>query len=318
MSRIKIALLSGGWSQEREVSLKSGETVCSALDKEKYLVTVYDPLKDLQALIRAKGEIDLAVILLHGRLGEDGCIQGMLEMLKIPYMGSGVLSSAMAMNKTIAKEAFRRAGLKVARDAVLKKGAHYLVQEIMERLGSQTIVKPVCEGSTLGTSLCSNKRELAAGIERAFEYDHEVMVEEYINGREVTCCILGNRELKALPIIEIAPDKSYSFFDYDAKYTSGATSEICPAPISSALGEKVRLCARTAHRALLCRAWSRTDMIIRNESIYVLETNTIPGMTANSLFPLAARTAGLSVSDLVDELIRLSLELTDSGQLLTC
>ena len=307
MRRKKIALLAGGWSGEREVSLKSGGVVYSALDKGKYEVTMYDPRDDLEALMEAREEIDLAVILLHGRFGEDGRIQGLLDILKIPFLGSGVLSSAMAMNKNIAKEIYKSVGLRVAKDVILKPDDDLSVEKISTTLGHYTFVKPVAEGSSLGVSLCRGNEELVLGIKQAFQHDPEVMVEEYIEGREVTCCVLGNMALEALPLIEIMPKAGYRFFDYKAKYTSGASEEICPARLSMDLAEGVEDCAKRAHQALKCRVWSRSDMIIRDEDIYLLETNTIPGMTENSLFPMAAKAAGLSLSALLDKMINLSL-----------
>jgi D-alanine-D-alanine ligase len=310
MRRKKIALLAGGWSGEREVSLKSGKAVYSAIDKEKYEVTMYDPRDDLETLMKAKEEIDLAVILLHGRFGEDGRIQGLLDILGIPFLGSGVLSSAMAMNKHVAKSIYKCAGLRVAKDVIIKTGDALSVEEISATLGPCTFVKPVAEGSSLGASLCRSQHELDLGIRQAFQHDREVMIEEYIEGREVTCCVLGNTVLETLPLIEIVPKAGYRFFDYKAKYTSGATEEICPARISRDLGEAVEACAKRAHLALKCSVWSRSDMIIRDKDIYLLETNTIPGMTENSLFPLAAKAADLSLSALLDKMINLSL--TDS------
>ncbi len=308
MRRKKIALLAGGWSGEREISLKSGRAVYSALDKGKYEVTMYDPRDDLQVLMDAKEEIDLAVILLHGRFGEDGRMQGLLDILKIPFLGSGVLSSAMAMNKNVAKETYKGAGLRVAKDVILKPDDDLSVEEISATLGPYTFVKPVTEGSSLGASLCSSNEELDSGIKQAFQHDREVMIEEYIAGMEVTCCVLGNMELETLPLIEIVPKAGCRFFDYKAKYTSGATEEICPARLSRDLAEGVEACAKRAHLALKCSVWSRSDMIIRDENIYLLETNTIPGMTENSLFPLAAKAAGLSLSALLDKMINLSLQ----------
>ena len=307
MRRIRIALLAGGWSTERNVSLKSGAAVYRTLDKEKYDVVMYDPLTDLRDLMEARGKVDLAFILLHGKFGEDGCIQGLLDMLRIPYVGSGVLSSAMAMNKKVAKEIYKHAGLTVGKDIVLKHGDDFSVNEIIAMLGTVTVVKPIADGSSLGISLCENKKELLSGIEKAFRHGDEVMVEKYINGREVTCCVLGTGSLQALPLVEILPGDPYRFFDHEAKYKDGATREICPASLSQPLTEKIQEYAKSAHRALKCSVWSRTDMIIRNENIYLLETNTIPGMTENSLFPIAAAAAGISFLELLDMLIMFSL-----------
>jgi len=307
-SKIRIAVLAGGWSGERQVSLKSGKAVYEALNRARYDVTLYDPRDDLETLIRKKGEIDLAFILLHGRFGEDGRIQGMLDLLQIPFVGSGVLASAMALNKRVAKDVFRRAGLPVAEDLILNRGEGFSADEVAEKLGVPLVVKPVSEGSSLGIAIAHDRESIAEGIQKAFQYDREVMVEAYVPGTEITCCILGNQVLEALPVVEIVPTDAYAFFDYEAKYTPGATREICPAPIAPHLAERAGEWAKAAHRALGCRVWSRSDMIIRDETLYLLETNTIPGMTETSLFPLAARAAGMSLSDLLDRMIHLSLE----------
>jgi len=306
--KIRIAVLAGGWSGEREVSLKSGKAVYKALNRERYDVTLYDPRDDLETLIRKKEEIDLAFILLHGRFGEDGRIQGMLDLLQIPFVGSGVLASAMSLNKRVAKDVFRRAGLPVAEDLILNRGEGFSADEVAERLGVPLVIKPVSEGSSLGIAIAHDRESIAEGIQKAFQYDREVMVEAYVPGTEITCCILGNQVLEALPVVEIVPTDAYAFFDYEAKYTPGATREICPAPIAPHLAERAGEWAKAAHRALGCRVWSRSDMIIRDETLYLLETNTIPGMTETSLFPLAARAAGMSLSDLLDRMIHLSLE----------
>ncbi|MBW1783063.1 MAG: D-alanine--D-alanine ligase [Deltaproteobacteria bacterium] len=304
--KIRVAVLAGGWSGEREVSLKSGRAVCDALNKERYEVTMLDPRDDLKILIKTRAEIDLAFILLHGRFGEDGRIQGMLDVLRIPFVGSGVLGSALALNKRVAKNMYRRMGLCVADDIFLRRGERFSADGVMETLGSPVVIKPVCEGSSLGITIAHNEKEIRAGLEAAFQYDEEVMAEKHIQGREVTCCILGNEVLEALPLIEIVPTAGYRFFDYEAKYKPGATNEICPAPIPPSMAEKAYTYAKTAHRALDCRVWSRSDMIFQDDILYLLETNTIPGMTETSLFPLAARAAGMTLSDLLDKMIALS------------
>jgi D-alanine-D-alanine ligase len=240
-------------------------------------------------------------------------MQGFLDLMDIPFVGSGVLPSALALNKNVAKQLYRSNGLNVVDDVIVHKGRDYPVDQIMETVGPSIVVKPVAEGSSLGMSICHTKEELSKGLQSAFQYDQEVLVESYIKGREVTCAVLGNKSLEALPLIEIVPNPEYAFFDYEAKYKPGATKEICPAPLSEKQTRKAQSCAKRAHMALGCRAWSRTDMIVQGEDIYVLETNTIPGMTETSLVPLAAKTAGLSLSELLDRLIQLSLESTDSG-----
>lgn len=311
--KIRIAVLAGGWSGEREVSLKSGNAVFEALDRRKYEVGRYDPRDDLKALMRDASQIDLAFILLHGRFGEDGRIQGLLDVLGIRYVGSGVLASAMALNKRVAKDAFRRVGLRVADDRVIRLGEPFSADRLMEELGAPVVVKPVSEGSSLGIMIAHDPGRLAEGIRKAFHHDAEVMVEAYVGGTEVACCVLGNHDLDALPLIQIEPTEGYSFFDYKAKYTPGATHEICPAPLSGRQAAAAVACAKAAHRALGCRVWSRTDMILQDETPYLLETNTIPGMTETSLFPLAARAAGMSLSGLLDRMIALAMEATGQG-----
>jgi len=308
VKRLRVALIAGGISGEREISMKSGDAVEKALDPTKYEVKRYDPRDDLGLLLKNSGNTDLALILLHGRYGEDGSMQGLLDLLGVSYVGSGVLGSAMAMNKRIAKSVFRTEGLLVAEDVLLYHGEPYSLDQILERVGASTVVKPASEGSSIGVTICHTKEELVKGIEAAFHHDREVLVERFLDGKELTCCVLGNRSLEALPVIEIAPNPQYAFFDYQAKYTPGATNEICPARISRAQTEEVQSCAMRAHRALQCRDWSRTDMILYDGKIHVLETNTIPGMTETSLVPLAARTAGMTFSQLVDRLIGLCME----------
>jgi len=308
MNKLKIALIAGGRSGEREVSLRSGEAVYEALDRKKYDVTRYDPRDELIGLIRDKDQIDLAFILLHGRFGEDGCMQGFLQLLDIPFVGSGVLASAMAIHKKMSKDLYRIAGLKVAEDAMLSRGEPFSAEKLIGALGNTLVVKPVSEGSSLGMSVCRSPDELSNGIEEAFRHDSEIMIEKFVQGREFTCCVLGNNVLETLPIIEIIPNPEYPFFDYQAKYTPGATREICPAAISAEEKKLMEFCAKEAHRVLRCSVWSRTDMILQDEKVYVLETNTIPGMTATSLVPLAARAAGMNMSALLDRLVEISLE----------
>ncbi|SPD74968.1 D-alanine--D-alanine ligase [uncultured Desulfobacterium sp.] len=311
MAKVKVAILAGGWSSESGVSTKSGKAAYHALDREKYDVTMYDPKYDLDKIIANKDRIDVAFILLHGRYGEDGRIQGLLDILGIPFVGSGVLASAMAVNKRVAKMIYRAEGLKVARDMfITRKGdmsLDSLADNIVDTLGPNAVLKPVEEGSSIGMSVCSNREEILDGLKKAFDYGKEIMVEEYIKGTEITCCVIGNQELETLPLIEIVPKSQYRFFDYEAKYKAGATDEICPARIEKGLEERAGAIALRAHTALGCNVWSRSDMIIRDNDIYLLETNTIPGMTETSLFPLAAGKAGVSFSELLDKLISLSI-----------
>ncbi len=308
--KIRIAVLSGGWSKERNVSLKSGEAVVKALNREKYDVFCFDPKKDLEDLWRKKDGLDLVFSVLHGKFGEDGRIQGLLDVYGIPFVGSGVLSSAMAMNKRISKEVYRKEGLMVPREVVLRRGDRILVDEITNFLGRPVVIKPASEGSSIGISIVEEDKDILTGIEEGFEFDEEVLVEEYLKGREITGAVLGRRQLESLPLIEIVPKKGHRFFDFDAKYIAGETREICPAEIGENLSKEASEIAARAHRALQCRDWSRTDMIIKKEKIYVLETNTIPGMTETSLVPLAAKGKGWGLSELLDEMVNTCLRET--------
>ncbi len=303
-----IALLSGGISSEREVSLKSGEQVFQALDKAKYDVRRYDPQTDLPRLVSEAGRIDAALIILHGPYGEDGTVQGLLELLDIPYQGAGVLASALCMNKLAAKQLYERAGLPVPSYTVVGRSNRETDEQIIEKLGLPLVVKPVEGGSSIGMSIVHKAEELSQAIETAFEQDAAALIEAFIDGVEITGSVLGNDDPRGLPLIEIIPDKRHPFFDYNAKYTAGETQEICPARISRELTEKAQSYACRAHQALFCKGYSRTDMMLRGEDFFVLETNTIPGMTPTSLFPQAAQTAGISFSQLLDQLIELGIQ----------
>jgi len=308
MKKMTIALLSGGISSERDVSIASGNQVYEALDREKYDIVRYDPKSDLPRLIEDAPKIDAALIILHGPFGEDGTVQGLLDLLKIPYQGAGVLGSAIGMNKIASKQLYEKTGLRIPADMVFKRNDVLDPDDCADRLGLPLVVKPVGSGSSVGISIVKSTDALKDAMDKAFVEDDEILVETFIKGIELTGGVIGNETLQALPIIEIIPDDSHEFFDYDAKYTAGVTQEICPARIDDAMTEKAQACAKKAHRAIFCKGYSRTDMILMYEEIYVLETNTIPGMTPTSLLPQAAEAAGISFGDLLDRLIELSLE----------
>ena len=308
MKKLRVALLSGGISSEREVSLHSGEQVYEALDKNKYDIRRYDPKIDLSRLINDAVQIDIALIILHGPYGEDGTVQGMLDLLHIPYQGSGVLGSSLAMNKAATKLIYQKADIPVPPYVIYNRNETIDEQTCSKKLGLPLVVKPVVGGSSVGMSIVNSVSELDAAVEKAFEFDSSVMVEAYIDGVELTGGVIGNRQLEAFPIIEIIPDKAHEFFDYEAKYTAGITQEICPARIDEELTLQAQAYAQKAHQALFCRGYSRTDMILKDREIFVLETNTIPGMTATSLLPQAAQAAGLNFTQLLDRLIDLGLE----------
>lgn len=303
-----IALLSGGISSEREVSLNSGRQVWEALDKDKYDILRYDPKTDLPKLVADAARIDAALIILHGPYGEDGTVQGLLDLLDIPYQGSGVLGSAVAMNKLVAKRLFQQAGLPIPDFILARRGRHTDPGETERRLGMPLVVKPVVGGSSVGITIVRSPHELDVALEAAYAHDDSVLIETCIQGTEITGGVIGNDALEALPLIEIIPDSSRPFFDYEAKYTAGVAQEICPARIDAELTARAQRLAVEAHRVLFCRGYSRTDMMLRGREIFILETNTIPGMTATSLLPRAARAAGMSFSRLLDRLIELSLE----------
>ncbi len=307
MKKLTIALLSGGISSERKISLKSGDQVYEALDKKKYKVIRYDPKTEINRLVADAPEIDAGLIILHGPFGEDGTVQGLLDLLDIPYQGSGVLGSALAMNKIAAKKLYEKSGLPVPPYIARNRSEEVDPEKIANKLGIPLVVKPVQGGSSIGMSIVKSTETLKHAVDIAFEQDNSILIETYIQGIEITVSVIGNEKLKSLPVIEIIPGKGHEFFDYKAKYTAGLTQEICPARINDDLTEKAQEYAKTAHSALFCRGYSRTDMILKNNDIYVLETNTIPGMTPTSLLPLAAATAGISFSELLDTLIELSI-----------
>ena len=308
MKKLTIALLSGGVSSERDVSLNSGKQVYEALDKTRYTIIRYDPKTDLPKLVADADKIDAALVILHGPFGEDGTVQGMLDLLGIPYQGAGVLGSAVAMNKLAAKRLYEHAGLKIPPYCIVRRGPIPELGGCVQHLGLPIVVKPVEGGSSIGMSLANSEKELHDAVEEAFQFDELVLLEKHLVGTEVTGGVLGNDDPEAMPLIEIIPGEGHAFFNYKAKYTAGETQEICPARISDALTDKAQACAIQAHEALFCRGYSRTDMIIHQDAIYVLETNTIPGMTATSLFPQAAAKAGLDFTRLLDRLIALSIE----------
>jgi D-alanine-D-alanine ligase len=307
--KLTVALLAGGKSAERDVSLKSGDQVFQALDKDKYDILRYDPRDDLVRLAGDCSRIDVALIILHGRMGEDGTIQGLLDSLGIPYQGSGVLGSAIAMNKILTKQLYVQAGISTAPYVVVDRdqpdGGE---RTILETLGLPVVVKPEHEGSSIGLSIVKEGGNLARALELGYRYDRRCLVERYVAGTEITGGVLGNDTLQPLPLVEIIPGDQYEFFDYAAKYTPGASHEICPARVSDAITSRAQDLALRAHRALFCRGYSRTDMIVAGDDIFVLETNTIPGMTQTSLLPQAAAAAGISFSALLDRLIELALE----------
>lgn len=255
----------------------------------------------------SEGGVDVAVLALHGPGGEDGTIQGMLELLKVPYTCSGVLASALAMDKVRTKAFVSVMGVKVAPAVFVEKSDYARNKKrFLNKIKGKVVVKPNRMGSSLGIVIVSGRNKIDKAIKSAFRHDDQVLVEKFIKGMELTVPVLGNSKPVALPVIEIVPLIS-SFFDYKAKYADGGTDEIVPARISSKLAKEIQALALKVHIALGCRGMTRSDFIIdKHGDIYFLELNTIPGMTPASLVPKSARAAGISYPKLLDILIKLA------------
>ncbi len=309
--KLRVALVMGGTSREREVSLASGQEVLANIDRERFEVEVYDPATDLARLAGDAPKLDVAFLALHGTMGEDGAIQGFCEVLGLPYIGSGVLSSAMAMDKEVSKRIYRESGLLVAPDLVVTKSAVNDLAEMAKiclySLGSPLVIKPLRQGSSVGLSIVDNEEDLTEALNTVFEINGSALLEKYLPGREFTCAVVGNQELTALPPIEIIPADGHRFFDYSAKYEPGQSQEICPAAIPARLTEEIQQLAVSAHEALGCRGLSRSDMIYSDGQVFLLETNTLPGLTAGSLVPKMIRAYGLTFTAFLSYLIDLAL-----------
>jgi len=306
----KIGVLMGGRSAERAVSLRSGEAIHNALKLKGYHSVKIDVDHNIVEKIKNE-KIDLAFLALHGKYGEDGTIQGMLETLDIPYTGSGVLASAMVMDKIITKKMLLFEGLPTPRFIPVSQkdikfhGMPAAVERISKEMGLPVVVKAPTQGSTIGTSFVHMEQELVPALELAYKYDPVALVEQFVEGVEVTASVLGNDEPVALPLIEIV--SSTGVYDYEAKYTAGMSFHIIPPRISEEQQCKVKDLAIRAFRAMGCRGLARVDFIIdRQGEPYILELNTIPGMTATSLFPDAARAAGIEFPELVEKIVELA------------
>ncbi|MDD5166278.1 MAG: D-alanine--D-alanine ligase [Candidatus Omnitrophica bacterium] len=300
----RVGVLMGGPSSEREISLKSGKAVYAALKESGIEVSAIDiqtdNVEENIRLLKSK-KIDCAFLALHGRFGEDGSMQQILEDIKIPYTGSGVSASRLAMDKIASRKIFQDHGLKVPQYEVVKGNADW---EMDSDFVFPLVVKPATHGSSIGLSIVDKKEYLEEAVNLAFSFDHKVIIEEYIEGREVTVGIL---EEKPLAVIEIISKRR--FFDYEAKYQAGMTDYIVPAKIEKKLSGKIQDIALLAHKLLGCSGCSRVDIILDKYNIpFVLEVNTIPGMTETSLLPKAAKIEGISFNALCIKLIRLAYE----------
>ena len=313
----KIGVLMGGESSERDISIRSGLAIYQSLQELGYFAAPIDISKDIVNTLK-KEKIKFAFLALHGGIGENGAIQGMLEVLGIPYTGSGVLASALAMDKEASKKIFLYHGLAVAPFIVVqrptkKSGAGKGVSQYAPTsdvglkidFGLPWVVKPVAEGSSIGVSIVKEEKDLASCLEKAFAFDQRAMIEKFIPGKEIHIGILGQ---KVLGGVEVRP--SLEFYNYEAKYTSGLTDYIIPPEIDEQVYESVKDAALRAHMALGCSGASRVDFRIDENSCipHVLEVNTLPGMTTTSLLPKIAKSAGMSFSGLLEEIIRLALK----------
>ena len=332
---MKVTVLTGGTSAERDVALASGLQVAGALRERRHTVSVVDlaagfvppeheaallpdgvgreppPLERLRELERGLlgsglGEIpavrgaDVLFLALHGGLGEDGTLQAVLDILGVPYTGSGHLASALAMDKDLAKRVLRDHGIAGAPWLMTPASA----EEVKAAVGLPCIVKPSKQGSSVGMTLVRDGRDLAEAVALAAQYDDEVMIEGFIDGPEYTVGVLG---AEALPVVEIRP--KHELFDYECKYTPGMADEIAPAPIAAELAARLQDAGLRAHRALKLGGYSRVDFRVdATGAIFVLEANTLPGLTANSLIPKAARAAGMAFPVLCETICRLALE----------
>ena len=288
----RIAVLMGGLSAEREVSLRTGNAVLRALQGRGLDAVAIDAGRDLPLRLQEAG-VQVAFIALHGRYGEDGTVQGLLELLQIPYTGSGVLASSMAMNKLVTKQVLMHHGVGTPAFAVYRKGNDQ-VAFVAARQTYPLVAKPAREGSTIGVSIVRDAEGLRAGLEEALRHDDLVLVEEFIAGAEVTVGVLGEQPL---PVIQVVPKGG--FYDYQSKYTPGQTEYLLPAPLPAAVYARLQTEAVAACQALGCRGAARVDFMVRGEELFCLEVNTIPGMTETSLLPKAAGAAGIPFDELV-------------------
>lgn len=287
----RIGVLMGGISEEREVSLRTGAAILKALQSKGYKAVGIDAGRDIAGVL-AKKKIDVAFLALHGRYGEDGCMQGLLEVMAIPYTGSGVKASALAMDKSAAKKVMLYHGVSTPASCIYEEG-------VKPKVKAPLVVKPACQGSAIGVSIVNKDSGLKAALREASRFGGPVLIEKYIKGRELTVSILDGR---ALPTIEIRPKKG--FYDYKNKYTKGATEFVVPAPMARPVEKRVAREACKAYESLGCAGAARVDVMLDSRGTpFVLEVNTIPGMTELSLFPRAAEAAGLDYASLVEEML---------------
>jgi len=312
----KVAVLMGGASAEREISLLSGHGVLQALRSQGVDAHAFDPAERELWTLKAEG-FGRCFIALHGRFGEDGTIQGALELMGIPYTGSGVMASSVAMDKVMTKRLWSAEGLPTPRSCVLgcDQRSTADLERVLASLGLPLIVKPPHEGSSIGITKVTQAEQLAPALALAAQYEPEILCEEFIVGEEVTCPVMGSGALAtALPVVRIqAPDGAY---DYQNKYFTDAVSYLCPSGLPVAEEAEIARIVLAAYRSLGCRGWGRADLMIResDRKPFLLEMNTSPGMTGHSLVPMSARAQGISYQDLCLRLLALAALDTSATQ----
>ena len=301
---MRIAVLYGGESPEREISLRSGRAVADALKKRGHRVYLLDPVKKNFFRKMLAVRPGCAFIALHGGMGEGGVIQGFLEVMGIPYTGSGVRASALCLNKILTKKVLMQHKLPTPAFVEVTAGG-----KISLPFSLPAVVKPANLGSTIGIRIVRERKHLESAVKEAFELDDQVLVEEYIKGTEVTAGILGNEKPMPLPVIEI--ETPTGFYDYEAKYTAGGSRHIIPARLNRKLLEKIQSIAVKAYKVLGCEGFARMEMIVKNGVPYILDVNTIPGLTGTSLLPDAARAKGISFGELCERIVGLAKKRAD-------
>lgn len=306
-----ILVVCGGFSSERDVSLRSGQAVYEALLSKGYRNASLFDLKRDNAQEIIKIHPDIVFIALHGKGGEDGCIQGLLELAGIPYTGPGVGASAICMNKIFTKQVLHDAGLPTAKFSVLRKDecVDFIKQSraLIEKIGLPMVLKSPCQGSSIGVVIVKDASEMVPAMEEVYKYGEHLLAEQFVDGTEITLPIMGNDELTVLPVIEITSE--HEFYDYTSKYTPGLCHHIIPACIDSVTENEVIEIGKKAYHALNCCGLSRIDFIIDKKlGPMIIEINTSPGMTSMSLFPDAARYIGISYEDLVEKILMYGLK----------
>ena len=310
----RIAILSGGNSSEAKVSRNSGQAI------ETALLEIYREVRQIELDTKIVPNLlafnpDVIFPALHGPPGEDGTVQGMLEILGFPYVGSGVKSSAVAMDKILAKQVFKGAGLPLANHVIADQEIETseLLKNITSNLGTSICIKPPNQGSALGVTLISREEDIEMALNNAFKFASKVLVEERVFGREVTVGLIDTEKgVKAFPIIEVTTPED-AWYDYEHRYTAGLSTHVVPAKISSKLSVDIKNCAIEAHKSLGCRDLSRADFILRGDEFFLLEVNTLPGMTSTSLYPEGAESFGLQFPQLLNHLINRAFSRRDGA-----